>query len=186
MSLYLARRDAAPSCQTHWLAIESQSKQVESYLHHLQWLGRPLTIAPVQLPFGLLIDDRKSGWSRQLHEVDRAFLIETPLETVPVRFDPQLLGSALDELLAWRVRLGDRDRDLRLHWATDDADIVLTWDEPSRKSGSVSTPFDVIPQFDALDSLRLPMINRVMALHGGSVSFHAMNPLHLVLRWPRL
>ncbi len=189
LSLYLARRGGRPETDGVWLDLSPRYEAVERFIDRFQQLSRPMRIDRITLPLDLLVEDRKAGWGRVLAEQGRRLILEPSGGSSPGAFDPMRLGQAFDDLVAWRARAGDPSTDLRLWWTTEDGWFHVDWDEPSSTAtavdrmsgGAIGSDPD---QFDPLAALTVPILTRIMTLHGGALEATGTERWRLSLRWP--
>jgi len=175
MTLYLSQTpgDGGPI----WGETGVRYRSLERTFERLQAICQPITLHPVRLPFRLLVEDRQSTWEQTLDRTGRRLVVEPPGSEPPVPFDPQRLGQALDELVAWRAVVATSP-DLRLTWSTEADQMTVRWDEvadgpPTRPSCGAPTP----------ETWSIPYLSRLMCLHGGVLATEAA-PWSLSLRWP--
>ncbi len=186
MSLYLARKASACDDQARWNDVDARYLRAERFVERLQALCRPLTLSLVKLPLNLLFDDRKSGWERSLSVFNRRLAIEPPAQPAVGAFDPIRLGEALDELVAWRARVGRAGSVLRARWQVEDGEFHVAWDEPAvecprREKPPVDTPSAPLC---GIEVLVIPLLARIMTVHGGRLDVERSASWKLDLRWP--
>lgn len=180
MSLYLARRGAAPAAQPAWDVVETRYQGVEHYIDRLQLVCRPMTLALVTLPLDLLFEDRKAVWTQTLAARGKGLIVEPPAEPAVGRFDPNRLGLCFDSVVSWRARAGRPGSDVRVSWSAGGSEIRVAWDEPVR-ADAAGPPGDEPEPFEALT---IPLMSRIVSLHGGSLEVARSDEWRVVLRWP--
>lgn len=167
--------------------LEPLYKRLETFVDRLQQVCRPMPLSLVRLPFSLLVDDRKSTWTTWLSERGRRLVVVPPADPATASFDPMRIGQAFDDLVAWRASAGDRANDLRLRWKTEGETFRLDWDEPERESDPENTdePKEVWDEgTESLSALTVPLLTRIMTLHGGFAEESGPGRWGLRLRWP--
>lgn len=184
MSLYLSRRACDPESASVWKDLEARYRHVEQFIDRIQAICRPMSVRPVSLPFALLVADRNDGWKARLGRTGRGLIVEPPGSQVVVAFDPVSLGQGFDELVNWRSEMGPPGSDLRIRWHAEEGHFRVTWDEPrrgplaERRVASVATPGDI------LDALSIPLLTRIVSLHGGTLDETSERNWRVVVRWP--
>lgn len=184
MSLYLARRGADPCAQSLWKEVERRYRGVEQFIDRLQSICRPMPVCVVRLPLSLLFEDRKGPWSEHLEAVGRRLLLEPPAEPAVGCFDPIRLGQALDDLVAWRVRVGNPDSGLRVRWTSNALGFQLQFDEPASDQPGTRGAFNPESRAESFDTLTVALLTRVMTLHGGRLEIPSTEGWRIELRWP--
>lgn len=195
MSLYLARKSSGPDWSDLWTSIEPGYQLVERFIDRFQTVCRPFTICPVKMPLGALFDDRRDQWSDVLAGQGRELRLEPKREAgVPVPFEPQKLGSAFDDLVAWRAALGPAGTALRACWWVDQGQAHVEWDEPSgegprpRKPSTIKSKSGRRPE-TALEAelyaaLTIPLLTRIVRAQGGSLESSSERSWCVRLKWP--
>jgi hypothetical protein len=176
LSLYLAKRSAAPDKLGPWNDLEPRYRDVEQFFERLQLIVRPMPLTTVRLPLALLLEDRGAAWSALLAARERRLDLAPPCESSTVAYDPLRLGDALDSLVAWRAEAGPAGQPARLRWDTVGGQAFLEWSEAAGSGRE--------PPCDGPQSLVLPLLGRVASAHGGSVSVDARDGLRVGLSWP--
>ena len=184
MSLYLARKGATTDGSSCWNEIEARYRNVEQFIDRIQLICRPMPLNLVRLPLSLLFEDRTEVWTDQLAAVGRKLVIDGPAQPGVGNFDPVRLGQAFDDVVAWRVRLGPLDTDLRIQWTADDCQFLVLWDEPDRSSLRVRPEAHPEPGVADLESLTVPLLTRIVTLHGGWLDLVGSGRWRISLRWP--
>jgi hypothetical protein len=129
-----------------------------------------------------LIEERRAGWSEALAARRRRLELAPPPLPPVGDFDPARLGQAFDDLVAWRAGAGAPGSALRLAWGVQGGSFVVRWDEPAGSGpGPGPGPDDGL----GAQAVRVvPLLTRIMTLHGGSVEATARDGWQLTLRWP--
>jgi hypothetical protein len=193
MCLYLGRRSGGACVDDRWVDVEACYGEIEWFIDRLHQLCRPTPLTPVRAPLDLLFEERREVWSRDLEAWGRRLALAPPTVPAEGSFDPMRLGAALDDLVAWRARRGIPGADLRVSWASIDSASALEvcWSE--RTPGDLKTadtaggqPAARPGQRDshALDLLCLPMLTRIVTLHGGTVETSERDGWRLRMHWP--
>ncbi len=184
MSLYLSRRGSGSDGLTVWTEVEAKYRAVEQFLDRVQSICRPMSLCAVRLPFSLLIEDRAKHWEGLLSAVQRRLILDPPVLPVVASFDPVRLGEAFEELVHWRVRVGPAGSVLRLRWAAVKDNLVVTWDElPARLQPCESFAASALPDVGS-GLLTIPLLTRIVSLHGGTLEVFARRTWRIVLCWP--
>jgi hypothetical protein len=194
LSLYLARRSGGPAGEDSgdavWVDVEPRYLELERVFDRLHQVCRPMPLSPVRLGLDMLIDDRRDDWSRTLAERGQGLEIERLAGDLFGGFDPVRLGQGLDDLVTWRSRAGRPGNVLRLRYGAGDGSFKLDWDE-TRPAGARANPGPAAadPDVEAVTTraygvLTVPVLARVMALHGGDLETADRGRWWLRLRWP--
>ncbi|GAC1447803.1 MAG: hypothetical protein NVSMB9_30380 [Isosphaeraceae bacterium] len=189
MSLYLAQKESDPLTAEFWRGLEPRYEVVEQYFDRVQQICRPLRLTLVKLPLRLLIEDRLPAWNRELASKGRRMRIDPPTSSDVGLFDPAHLGQGFDALVAWRALIGDSSCDLRLRWTTEPGWFHLEWDEPTRSDSAINgtmphhagVPTD---PGEGPSALTIPLLTRILSLHGGRLETNAHPGWQLRMRWP--
>ena len=189
MGLYLARRGQDGGAEPDFSLTERTCREVEQFVDRLQQVFRPLPIHPARLPLGLLIDDRAKHWPEVLAAVGRRLVVERPTGNPEGEFDPLRLAAALDDLVAWRAWAGDPATDLKVGWGEQGGRLRITWDEPPCAGDRPASPPPAKPASagscrEACAPLIVPLLARLMTLHGGALDLPEDGPWRLTLSWP--
>ncbi len=190
ISMYLARRPAPGSAAIDWRESEALYQDVELLIERLQWICRPVPLRCVELSLHHLIEGRTAAWSDLLARNGRRLVVEVPPRPAIGRFDPSRFEKVFDDLVSWRVDVGHPSTDLRVRWAADASRLRVDWDEipseASRQSRFARDRPDRSPSMTKrVTSLAVPLLFRVVSLHGGSVSGSIRQPFAIRLAWPR-
>lgn len=175
LSLYLAKRQAAPGSAERWADLEAKYRDVEQFLDQLQLICRPMPLTPITLELGRYLEERRPTWERWLKEGGRRLILVPPVPESVAIFDPNRLIQALDALMAWRAGEGRAGSLIRLTWQTREGQTQLDWEEPEGPGPSLVW---------SSNSLALPIAVRIMTAHGGSLELSESLGLRMCLRWP--
>ncbi len=189
MSLYLAKRAGGKLDDTDWSTIEWHYREAEQFIDRVQSICRPMSLSLVKTSLQYLFESRLAAWSETLIKKGRTLILQGPPSSKIGQFDPGRLERVFDDLVAWRAGVGDARTDLRIQWKTTTIAFEVVWDEPPidgippgrpeirRESGDAEMSL-------SLASLTIPMLSRVMSLHGGSLSGSIGSPWRICLSWP--
>jgi hypothetical protein len=202
LSFYLAKRNGS-GCGADaglWHEVEPRYLEVERFIDRLHQLCRPVPVSPVKLSLNLLFEERNDHWKRALASAGRPLILEPPAEPVVGSFDPGRFASAFDDVVAWRARVGLPGTPLRISWCCTDGQFDVRWSEPRSEgvearadlSSELTAPLDAVPAVSdddrpgALDVLCIPLLTRIVALHGGTLDTNddPRDGWQLRLRWP--
>jgi hypothetical protein len=188
MSMYLAKRARGDSGAVAWADVESSYDELERSIDRLHRLCRPTPLNPVCAPLGLLFEERRAAWSQVLSACGRRLGLDAPAGAAVGSFDPTLLGLALDDLVAWRAQVGAPGSALRVSWSADPAtaEFDVVWSEPA----VVGRPARDAERSAAGDGVAqpvfcIPLLTRIVTLHGGTVETSEREGWQLRMRWPR-
>src|SRR5262249_9029856 len=114
-------------------------------------------------------------------------ILDPPREPAVGSFDPGRLGPALDDLVAWRAKACPPGCDVRLSWRGGEGAFHVLWRERLYRSSAADVGHPPeggggAPAHLAL--LALPVLTRVLPLHGGSVEVAEHEGWQLHMRWP--
>jgi hypothetical protein len=191
MSLYLVRREAGEAIHPYWSEIEQTYGRIECLFDQIQAIYRPMVVTMIRSPLGQLVAAHAPKWRCWLQPRGRSIELDPPVEDLAGDFDPMLLGSGLDAVVAWRAERGDLRRDPRLSWRTNAGFFEVCWDEVRTpgdsdlshgEDGAAHRP----NSSRGLDSLALPLLKRIIAAHGGHLELTCEPSLRLRLRWPQV
>ncbi len=175
LSLYLAKREGPLMRPESWDALDREYRRAEQFMEQLQMVYRPTPLSSVRLPLGMLLDDRCPVWNEWLSCRGRRVELSGPRDPAVGDFDPSRLGQGLDALAAWRSEAGEPGTSITLRWRAERDQLQMEWKEfATTTATSTSCP----------SSLALPLLARVMADHGGSMSVAPGSGLRLRLSWP--
>jgi hypothetical protein len=177
--LYLANRSASDPKDEAWTELERRYLQVEQFVEQLQTTCRPMRLSPIRLSLGSILAERRPAWTQWLGQRGRTLELVFPKTAAYGCFDLSRLTHGLDALAAWRALAGGAGTLVQIEWGTEYDQLWLNWDEP----GDTSLEAASLPT-DRPISLALPMMARVLAAHGGSLTVALDNHLRFSMRWP--
>ena len=189
ISIYLAKRVESSTDAADWRDVERHYREVEQFFDRLQWICRPMPLTRVESSFHYLIEGRVEAWREMLAHKGRHLVLEPPASAAVGYFDPSRLERAFDELVTWRCALGDPSDDLRIRWEAQSGWFLVEWDEPRgtrsrvRNQKLTAELLDIEPPI-SFPALTLPMLSRVMSVHGGSVVESNREPWRIQVSWP--
>lgn len=192
MSLYLFRREARGAVPQCWGEIEAIYQQVENLFDRLQSIYRPIPIRMVRSPLDELIRAHEPKWRSWFESRGLSLWLERPEFEVPGDFDPAQLGVGLDAMASWRAEVGPAGTVARMTWGVHDGVIEIQWrelvpqDPPDlveHAGGLVRRDAGSCPR--RLDVLALPLLARILASHGGSLTYDWGEGFGVRLRWPQ-
>lgn len=182
MSIYLAKRTGGASAAVAWADVEARYDELERYVDRLHRLCRPTALSPIRAPLDLLFEERREAWRSELAARGLRLELQSPASPAVGSFDPALLGAALDDLVSWRARLGVPGTAVRLGWSAEADTLHVDWSEPGGRPRRRRPQVQGGP--DALSVFCLPLLTRVVTLHGGTVKASERGCWRLELRWP--
>jgi hypothetical protein len=182
-----------------WGELETTYQELEHFVDRIHQLCRPTDLETMRASLDLLVEDRREEWSRLLSARGRTLVVERWGDDPVGAFDPMRLAPTLDELVAWRAFQGASDAALRLNYGVDGGMLVMEWEEgpirPIRRRASTSTAqakthrpaggseAEVIAS-EAYHALTLPLLTRVVVLHGGMLEAADSDAWRVRLSWP--
>jgi hypothetical protein len=196
MSLYLASRCGGPARSFDPGELAKLYETLERYIDRIHQLCRPVRVQPVRLPLDLLFEERRVLWERQLEAARVRLVFEGPDTPLTVSLEPGLLGRALDDLVVWRARHAPQGGVATLSWQAERDSVLVQWSEhtpggeaavtPGRSQSPTPTGSDAPDAvgLDALELFAIPILTRVVALHGGSLETADRDGWRLRVRWP--
>jgi hypothetical protein len=191
MSLYLARQKEGtdPAGET-WQELQRSYGAVEELFVRLQLVCRPLELALVRLPLTLLLEDRRKAWVDSFAARGRSLELVAPATAAVGDYDPHYLGMALDAFVKWRAETADAGPSARLRWTARKGAFLVEWLEksaprvaskPARRGRAQVRPDDAHEE-----TLALPLLGRIVGVHGGILEQVKPAGRHLRLTWPQI
>ncbi len=188
MSLYILRRGATGKRSVEWAELERVYGAIESLLDRLQMIYKARRVNRIRCPLGQLIRDRMPSWGGLLERRGLVLDIDAPTEDDTAEFDPSSFSLALDAFVSWRAEVAPAGTRSLLGWRINGDHVELWWreDEPDARSTAASThsPAANEPSM-GIDTLALPLLARITAIHGGVLDARRDPELVMTLRWPR-
>ena len=171
LSLYFAKRGDTGSEDSPWTGLNASYNEMERWLDRVQLICRPLQIEPFRVPFRLFIEERRERWKQMAEARGGELEIEEGNEDLGVPIDISRLGQALDDVAAWRFQNATSSTFFHLEWKKDGDFLLFSWNESYRNSTLETTHSLAQRSFEiSRDGLTIPVLARVVALHGGRTS----------------
>jgi hypothetical protein len=122
----------------------------------------------------------------------RSLELKAPRSADVGDYDPHYLGLALDSFVNWRAAVAPRGDSARLSWRARNGAFHLEWVEtrgpgPAERRGEprgAETPSELDPL--PAEPLALPLLTRIVSVHGGTLEQVKASGRHLRLTWPQL
>lgn len=161
LSLHLARRTAGEPERAFWTEVDERYQRLEAFVEDLQLICRPIALVTIRLPFSAFLLDRMPDWSRLLAE--GGCWLETPdgLGAGHVELDLMRMTRAIDSFVAWRAEVIGTPGAVRLGVCADADSLRFDWVEQA--------PPNPILEASQETRLALPLLIRVVSLHGGEL-----------------
>jgi hypothetical protein len=179
LSIYLAMRQANSEAADPWIEIENHYRDLEARVEQVQFLCRPMVLSRVRLGLELLIDDRRTVWTRMMAEQGRGLELVPPAERAVASFDVEALGRALDSVVAWRASNDSGGRSARVRWWVGGGLAHVSWEEPATPRRSKN-----LPPSEEAPAWTLPVLARVAQAHGGDYRIESDRGWRLEVAWP--
>jgi len=180
LALFLAKRQE-PVNPSRWETLDQSYYQTLRLVEQVQTICRPITLSPMRLDLGLMLEDRRRDWEVELEAVGQRLHWQPPKEPVEGWVDPSRLVSALDTWVKCRAGRGSPGSSVRLSWRAIRGDLAISWEEQlvaNRTRGTREKNGDSA-------SLALPILARILQAHGGRSTLSMSQGLCLVLQWPK-
>lgn len=188
MGFYLAKRSGFQADSERWDEIDQTYREVEQFQSRLQTIYQAMPLTLVEGRFGALIDERRATWIEWFKRNGNELVLEAPEDEREGRFDPMFLGTALDGFVAWRAASLPRGGSATLRWAADDDGFEIDWSERTGEAPATRPPAPSAspsgPLSTTTASLSLPLLARVVAEHGGKLSWSREHRVEARIRWP--
>jgi hypothetical protein len=179
LGLYLAKRERPVAEEGGWPGPERAYLELEQLIEQLQMICRPIRLVPIRLDLATFLEDRQPTWERYLANRELRLVLVSPGCPTVCQFDPTRLAKGLDTLVSWRAVVGAPGSVAQLRWGLEGKQIRLRWEEvPGRAREAL--PLDGVSPF----SLAIPLLARIVCVHGGTIKFSNRSGLRLTLRWP--
>jgi hypothetical protein len=188
LGLYLFKRQMDGPTPKFWGELERTYQEMERLFDWLQLIYRPPSLHLVRSPLGRLVGERLPTWRAWLVANGLDLEVAPPLLDEAGDFDPMHLGLALDALVKWRAEVLDPEVRPRLAWRFDQDRFELSWSEGFSAGGGArrSAPAkSAAARPSGAAPLALPLLNRMIAAHRGSLYSREDPALSLKLCWPR-
>ncbi len=179
VGLHLGRRGWQAERVRLWEELEASYRSVEQLIEHVQLLCRPLPFEPCRSSLSVWMGERLHTWVEWFDLNRRTLETRKPKQEQTGYFDPTQLLNGIDALIHWRSTAGAPGDPARLSWDCVGDRYEVEWREPHVESGVL---------LDARNgqgmSVALPLLSRVMKVHGGTLEVSMSEGLHVKLRWP--
>jgi hypothetical protein len=185
ISLYVANQSLGPEFERSWQEIHDQYLVVEHFVDQFQTVFRPMSLNLMSVSLGRLIDENRDHWERLVHNKGANLFWSRPKADPEGRFDPMRLTDALERFVSGRTEEMLAGTMVHVSWTAEGDRFRFSWDE---KTPAVSRTHasGLLADGYRLGNLVLPMLARVMALHGGVASIRSGDEFGMELRWPMI
>jgi hypothetical protein len=183
MILYLCRRSAETEGESSLASLESLYRDVERFIDRLHHFLRPSPLTLVRVSLGLLIEQQADAWSKRLAPSGRRLIVLPPSEAAIGQFDPGQLEKGFNDLVTWRAWRGSARTDLRVSWEAEAGWFRVVWDERPHRRKAMS-PDKRREEHDGLEHLTVPLLTRIVSVHGGSLKVTDRPRWCLRMSWP--
>jgi len=188
MGFYLAKRSGFEADSKHWGEIDQTYAAIEQFQTRLQTIYQAMPLTPIAGRFGCLVGERGPTWIDWFHQNGNELVLEAPERESEGRFDPMFLGTALDNFVAWRAAALPRGGRATLRWTADQDGFAIAWNERAAEAPAVTPPPAPVaapgPLSATTASLSLPLLARVVAEHGGRLSWTREPSVVARICWP--
>ncbi len=178
LCLFLAIRQSTADRSELWDEIDRSYLNLERRVERIQLLCRPLTLTHLPIALDLLIEDRRSTWTRTMAEAGCELAFVAPKDRAVVSYDVPSMGVALDALVAWRAGHSYRGRSARVRWSAENGRAQIYWEEFGEAQGRKGEP-DVEGA-----TWSLPLVARIVTAHGGDYRLESTPNWQITLTWP--
>ncbi len=168
LALYLA--DRPEGRDGAWDEVDQRYREIEQFIERFHTFCRPLTLMPLGVSLGMILEERRPLWSEWLAARNRSLLWSPPKEDVHGHLDPTQLTTTLDGLVRWRAQIGPEGAAVRVAWRAVAGRLRLHWTETASATPTGGTRTEPVP-VDRPPCLALPLLARVAAAHGGGVQW---------------
>lgn len=166
LSLHLARRACGEAERAFWAEVDVRYRTLETFLEDLQFVCRPADLKPIRIPLGAFVADRRATWTERVAARGGTLDLATdpPAATAAVvDLDLLRMTRAFDAFVAWRAEAA-APGPFRLAVCAEGPWARLDWREGRAGPRAAAAEPPGNPS-----SLALPMLARVLALHGGDL-----------------
>lgn len=184
MGLYLARRNGLGADSPRWGRIDQAYAAIEQFQNRLQSVYQAVPLTPIVGRFGALVNERGPSWIDRFRQNGNALILEAPERESEGRFDPMFLGAALDNFVAWRAETLPGEGRATLRWSVDRDGFAVDWSEEAGERSEPPAETDPNRLSATTAALSLPLLARVVAEHGGRLSWSRQPRVEARLRWP--
>ena len=179
LGMYLARRTGPAAGGTPWPELDRRCTDLEQFIERLQTICRPMRLSPFQGTIELLVQHLAPAWERAFAARRIRLEMHPPRRPAVGTFDLIRLGQGLDALAAWRCKALPPGSAVRLDWRSADEDLVLEWVERVDPEAMTDRGRE-----EPDSSLALPLLARILSVHGGRLHLTRDGGIRLELRWP--
>jgi len=192
MGFYLAKRSGLEADSERWGEIDQTYAAIEQFQTRIQTIYQAMPLTPIVGRFGALVGERGPTWTDWFRQNGNELILAAPERESEGRFDPMFLGTALDGFVAWRAAALPRGGRATLRWTADSDGFAITWSERAAEppadaaspTTTAATGTGSGPLSATTASLSLPLLARVVAEHGGRLSWTREPRVEARFRWP--
>lgn len=185
MSLYILRRGSTGSRSDEWAELERVYGAVETLLDRLQMIYKSRGLTTIHCPLGQLIRDCLPGWRGLLARRGLVLDVAAPTNEDSADFDPASFTQGLDAFVSWRAEVAARGSRILLGWRINGDNLELWWKEDAPECEQAEESLALDGTCVGVDTLALPLLARITALHGGGLEARRNPDLCVTIRWPR-
>jgi hypothetical protein len=180
ISLYVVNQSVGAERGQCWQDVHEQYLGVEHFVDQFQTVFRPMSLNLMNVSLGRLLDENRDAWEALVRSRGANLFWSRP-KTDPVgTFDPMRLIDALERFVQCRAAELAPGTLVHVSWSSEDGQFRLTWDE-RKPAVALGQP----PHEECRNGIMaLPMLARVMALHGGTIAARSRDGCGIDLRWP--
>jgi hypothetical protein len=180
ISLYVVNQSVSAEQGRCWQEVHEQYLGVEQFVDHFQTVFRPMSLNLMSVSLGRLLEENRDAWEGLIRSRGAKVFWSRPKTDPAGTFDPMRLIDALDRFVQSRVAELLPGTLVHVSWFSEDGQFRFSWEERNPPVAA-----DQPPREECRNSMMaLPMLARVMALHGGAVTARSCNGCSIELRWP--
>jgi len=180
ISLYVANQSPDAEFARSWREVHEQYLGVEQFVDQFQTVFRPMSLNLMSVSLGRLLEENRETWERLVQGKGATLVLSRPKTDRVGTFDPMRLADALERFMHWRATEIVPGTVVHLSWATEGDLFRIAWEERAADGSTERPPGDKC----RVGIMALPMLARVMALHGGVLSVRPGDGCAVELRWP--
>lgn len=185
ISLYVANQSLSSEFGRSWQEIHEQYLGVEYFVDQFQTVFRPMSLNLMSVSLGRLIDENRDRWERLVQSKGANLFWSRPKADPVGTFDPMRLTDALERFVNSRADEILPGTMVHVSWSAEGGRFRFSWDEKN-PAGNRTPAVSLAGDGYRISNMALPMLARVMALHGGVVSVRSGDECGLELRWPMI